>query len=143
MRNLPRGGNKRENYIWGLSKALLGLARNNGEENYWDRLSLVALDGLLQFFTAKIEQAAANDYFLTKISEKGSVFREDRELLLSYYALMPEKVSQKVISWTKTNKLNWDNYLPVGSWGGIPEEWQGREMCLPMFARFLFRVDFI
>ena len=143
MRNLPRGGNKRENYIWGLSKALLGLARNNGEENYWDRLSLVALDGLLQFFTAKIEQAAANDYFLTKISEKGSVFRDDRELLLSYYALMPEKVSQKVISWTKTNKLNWDNYLPVGSWGGIPEEWQGREMCLPMFADFLIQRYFL
>ena len=143
MRNLPRGGNKREHYIWVLSKALLGLNHNNGEENYWDRLSLITLDGLLQFFTAKVEQATANDYFLTKISEKGSVFREDRELLLSYYALMPEKVSQKVIAWTKTNKLNWDNYLPVGSWGGIPEEWQGREMCLPMFADFLIQRYFL
>lgn len=143
LRNLPRGGNKREHYIWVLSKALLGLSHNNGEENYWDRLSLIALDGLLQFFTAKVEQATANDYFLTKISEKGSVFREDRELLLSYYALMPEKVSQKVIAWTKTNKLNWDNYLPVGSWGGIAEEWQGREMCLPMFADFLIQRYFL
>ena len=143
MRNLPRGGNKREHYIWVLSKALLGLNHNNGEENYWDRLSLITLDGLLQFFTAKVEQATANDYFLTKISEKGSVFREDRELLLSYYALMPEKVSQKVIAWTKTNKLNWDNYLPVGSWGGIPEEWQGREMCMPMFADFLIQRYFL
>ena len=53
-------------------------AGSEAEENYWDRLSQIALDGLLQFFTAKVEQAAANDYFLTKISEKGSVFREDR-----------------------------------------------------------------
>ena len=142
-RNLPRGGNKREHYIWVLAKALLGLSRREHEENYWDRLSSIALDGLLQFFTAKIEQAMANDYFLTKISEKGSVFREDRELLLNYYMMMPEKVSQKVIAWTRSNKLNWDNYLPVGSWGGIPEEWQGREMCLPMFADFLIQRYFL
>ena len=114
-RNLPRGGSKRERYILALSKALLGQDRTVAEENYWDRLSQIALDGLLQFFTAKVEQAAANDYFLTKISEKGSVFREDRELLLGYYVMMPEKISRKIIALAKSNKLNWDNYLPVGS----------------------------
>ena len=142
-RNLPRGGSKRERYILALSKALLGQDRTVAEENYWDRLSQIALDGLLQFFTAKVEQAAANDYFLTKISEKGSVFREDRELLLGYYVMMPEKISRKIIALAKSNKLNWDNYLPVGSWGGIPEEWQGREMCLPMFADFLIQRYFL
>lgn len=143
LRNLPKGGNKRERYILALAKSLLAQDRTVSEENYWDRLSHIALEGLLQFFIAKVEQAGANDYFLSKIMEKGSVFREDRELLLSYYVLMPESVAGQMVALIKDNQLNYENYLPVGSWGGIPEEWQGREMCLPMFTDFLIQRYFL
>lgn len=142
-RNLPKGGNKRECYLLAVAKSLLSQDRTVAEENYWDRLSHIALNGLLEFFAAKIEQAEGNDYFLSKIMEKGSVFREDRELLLSYYMLMPEKLSVPMVEMVKSNQLSYDSYLPVGSWGGVPDEWQGREMCLPMFTDFLIQRYFL
>lgn len=142
-RNLPKGGAKRERYMLALTKSLLSQDKKADVENYWDRLSHVALHGLLRFFIAKIEQANANDYFLNKIAEKGSVFREDRELLLSYCIMMPEKISKPIIDQIKSNKLNYDNYVPIGSWGGVPEEWQGKEMCLPMFLDFIIQRYFL
>lgn len=137
--NMPPAGKRRDEYLLFMARYLIPLPENSREDNYWVRLSVLALEGLLHFFVSKIEQAQANDYFLGLFLEKSKLGAEDREILLSYYADMPEEYSRPAIKNLQENKLDHDNYLPVGSWEGIPEAWQGKELCPAMFADFLLR----
>ena len=136
--DMPPAGKLRDAYLSFLVRRLLSPQRG-GEDNYWQRLMELAFEGLLQFFVCKIEQAQANDYFLSLFLEKSRLSSADKELLLSYYADMPEEYSREAIRALRKNKLTHDNYLPVGSWDGIPEVWQGKELCLAMFTDFLLR----
>lgn len=92
------------------------------------------MEGLLLFYVSKIEQAMANDYFLSGLLEKGRIAKEDRELLQSYYRAMNPELAAPALKALESGKLTLDNYLPVGSWENVSESWRGKEFCLPMFA---------
>ncbi len=127
---LPERGENRVKYIKMLIKCLFP----EEKRNYWEISSQTAMEGLLLFFAAKIEQAMANDYFLSELLEKGKIAKPDRELLESYYLCMKTDLAEDALQNLRNGTLNLDNYLPIGSWENVPELWRGKEFCLPMFA---------
>ena len=81
------------------------------------------------YWIEKIKQAKANDYFLNKLISGHKLTSEEKEILLSYYLLMPEVYVYEAIEALEENNLTVDNYVPIGSWGGIPEQWMGKNVC--------------
>lgn len=128
--NLPPKGLDRDRYLSVISKYILSLQ----DDNYWGKLASIALEGLMQFYVSKIEQAYANDYFLSEILDNGRLNAEDKDVLLSYYASMPEDYSKPAIENLENNTLTIENYLPIGSWQNIPPQWQGKEFCFAMMV---------
>ena len=76
---------------------------------------------------------------MTKIIEKGHLSQDDKDVLLSYYAMMPEQYGAEAIAQVNRGVLNPDNYLPIGSWGGIPVPWQGKAVCFAMLTDWLLK----
>ena len=124
--NLPPKGLERDHYLLWIARYIAG----GKDENYWSKLAGIALEGLLQFYVSKTEQASANDYFLGKLLDNGKLSAEDRDILLSYYALMPEEYSAPAIDNLQNNRLTIDNYLPVGSWGKYSARLAGKGILL-------------
>ena len=128
--NMPPKGLERDDYILWIAQYMAG----NREDNYWGKLAGIALEGLLQFYVSKTEQAVANDYFLNELLNHGRLNAEDRDILLSYYAMMPKEYATAAIENLQNNRLTIDNYLPIGSWENIPPTWQGKEFCFAMMV---------
>lgn len=141
-RDMPPKGEARDKYIAGLVRYFILSAAERGGDQYWERLAMAAMDGILNFFIAKLEQASANDYFLSELLEKGRLGKEDRDILLSYYASMSKKYSLPAIKNMELGRLDMDNYLPIGSWEGVPRAWQGKEISFPMFSDWLIQSYF-
>lgn len=128
--NMPSKGLERDHYLQWIARYLT----NKPDENDCGKLAGIAMEGLLQFYVSKTEQAAANDYFLGRLLDNGRLSAEDRDILLSYYALMPENYAKPAIDNLQNNRLRLDNYLPIGSWENIPPAWQGKEFCFAMMV---------
>lgn len=128
--NMPKKGQARNNYIKFISQYLVIKDPNN----YWEKLASTTLEGLMHFFVSKIEQAMANDYFLTRLSNGHELTDEEKTILYSYYHYMPLDETEEAIHNIEDNNINFDNFLPVGSWYNIPEQWQGRDLSLSMIV---------
>ena len=140
-KEMPSKGMARENYLKGLSKyfVLHNVKTEMLNDDYWPQLAGRAMFGLLSFFVAKIERAAANDYFLGMLLDKDKLTKDDKRLLLSYYVIMNKEYAAPVIENLQQGTLTKDEYLPIGSWEGVPQAWQGKELCLSMFADWLLQ----
>jgi len=136
--NLPPIGVKRSNYLEYLSGFLAEYDLDTEENNYWHWLVRTTFETFLHFMVSKTEQAKANDYFLAQIIEKQYLNKDDKDILLSYYFLMPSAYASQAMKNVEADKLTFDDYFPVGSWEGIPSEWQGRDLCLSMVADWFF-----
>lgn len=141
-KDMPEKGEDRAKYIAGLSRYFIINSRNDVADNYWERLATMALDGILNYFVAKVEQACANDYFLSGLLERGKISKEDKDILFSYYVLMAKKYALPAIKNLELGKLKMENYLPIGSWEGIPKAWQGKEINFAMFSDWLLQSYF-
>ena len=141
VKELPAKGEKRDAYLKWLSQYFIlhNVETESMDDDYWPKLAGRALFGLLSFFVAKIERAAANDYFLGTLLEKGRLTPEDKRLLLSYYVIMNQEYAAPAIENLEHGNLNKENYLPIGSWEGVPQAWQGKELCFSMFADWLLQ----
>ncbi len=140
-KDMPAKGKGRDEYVAGLVRYFISSNRfdSNDADNYWEKLAMAALDGILNFFISKLERAVANDYFLSEMLDKGRLSKEDKDMLLSYYVLMDKEYAEPGIKNIEDNKLDMDTYLPVGSWEGIPKAWQGKEICFSMFSDWLLQ----
>ncbi len=139
LSNLPPRGTERDKYLRSLIEALF----DGREDEYWSKLSKLAMEGLLLAMTTKIEQACANDYFLTKLLNKEKLSKEEKEILLSYYNTMHKKFAGDAVATLKKNKLNFENYVPIGSWERVPKAWQGKELSLAFCADSLIQHYFL
>ena len=137
--NLPLNGAKRDEYIKFLASQIVSGGVQTAKDSYWDWLAADALGAFIGFMAAKCGQATANDYFLNEIIEKGKLTKDDKDTLLSYYALMPAVYAQKAIKDISQERLEVDDYFPVGSWEGIPAAWQGKDLCLGMITDWLLK----
>lgn len=96
--NLPPKGLERDHYLLWIARYIAG----GKDESYWGKLAGIALEGLLQFYVSKTEQASANDYFLGKLLDNGKLSAEDKDILLSYYALMRRNIPRRRLTICKT-----------------------------------------
>lgn len=138
-KDMPGKSEKRDLYLKRLAEHLLP----EQEDSHWLKLSNRAVEGVLNFFVNKIEQACANDYLLSRLLENGRFDSEDKEILSSYYATMLKKYAEPAIENLKQNLTTVENYMPVGSWNGIPDVWQGKELCLAMITDCLIQKYFM
>lgn len=141
-KDMPEKGEVRARYLSGLSRYFIANSKDKDVNSYWERLSVLAMDGILNFFIAKVEQACANDYFLSALLERGKLSKDDRDILLSYYLLMSKKYALPIIENLELGKLDMENYLPIGSWEGVPKAWQGKEINFAMFSDWLLQSYF-
>ena len=135
---VPPKGELRDKYFAALAKYIILF----GQEQKKDAVSSMAVKvfwALLEFFIAKVERAAANDYFLSILLEKHRLSKDDRELLLSYYVTMDKKYAQPAIESIENGNFDMEAYLPVGSWEGVPQDWQGKELNFAMFSDWLLQ----
>ena len=139
VENIPSDREKKEEYIKLLSSFMISADGHVDKDNYWDWLASGALSTFIAFVDAKCKQAVANDYFLSKILENGRLSKDDKDILLSYYALMPNEYKTKAIKDIEADKLTTDDYFPIGSWGGIPASWQGKDVCCAMITDWLLQ----
>ena len=131
-KDMPQKSEKREVYLQSLAAHLLP----EKEDEYWRKLSNRLVEGILSFFVAKVEQAYANDYLLGKLIDGKGWTAEDKDIALSYYALMPRQYAEGAVKNVAEDGVTAENYLPVGSWDGIPQDWCGRELCPAMISDY-------
>lgn len=137
---LPPKGQKRDDYLKKIASYLVLSDEEHEDSNYWYWLCENVMNAMLAFLTAKVSQAMANDYFLDKILEKNSLKKDEREVLLSYYLLMPRACVDKAIEKLKRSpEFSPDDYVPIGSWDGIPDSWKGKDLCLGMLTDWLLQ----
>ena len=129
--NLPPLHAGREAYIDGLISFLIPDGPT-GTDPYWVKTGRGCLTGLTGYLCGKVDQAKANDYFVARLRE-GGLDDEDCAVLLSYYRSMRDfKEVKEAIRNAENKTITRDNYLPIGKWDPIPENWRGNEACFAM-----------
>ena len=126
--NLPNDGDEKEAYLARIAGYLVDVD-DAEKDNYWNILAHTIIEAFLGYWTAKVNQAKANDYFLGKIVAKQRLVKDEKDILLSYYLQMPVTEAKQAMDNLADETLDKDNYLPVGSWAGIDERWIGHEAC--------------
>ena len=137
--NLPPWGPERDGYIRFLASYMVSAEGHVDKDNYWDWLASGALSAFIGFLNMKCAQAIANDYFLNKIIDNGRLTKDDRDVLASYYAVMPKEYSLKALKNIEKTQISVDDYFPIGSWEGIPPSWQGKDLCFGMLTDWLLK----
>jgi type IV secretion system protein VirD4 len=127
---MPPAGSGRDGFLAGIAYYVIPDGPT-GADPYWTKTARSALEGFMQYIHGKYEQAVANDYFLKRLYAE-EFDEEDYKTLETYYQNMKGKGVRDALNNVKTRNINIDNYLPVGSWKGIPAYWQGRDVSLPM-----------
>ena len=126
--NMPKEREGRDAYIRRIAGYLIDV-KDQKKNDYWNVLANSIIVAFLAYWDAKVFQAKTNDYFLNKLIEGRHLTSEEKKILLSYYKLMQKSYTTDAISALKDNTLNQDNYVPIGSWAGIPDQWVGKEVC--------------
>ncbi len=134
--NIPQNITEIDAYFQRLA-AYLTDVDDDEKDNYWNLLVQNFITTIFHYWTDKILQAQANDYFLQKITSGTPLTKEDRDLLLSYYIQMPKRYTASAIDALNDSALNADNYMPIGSLGGVVEEWIGHKLCLAAVTDWL------
>lgn len=143
--NFPKQVQEWDAYLQRIASYLID-AGEAEDDDYWLFLGHGFMTALLEYWTAKTRQARANDYFLSKLVAGQHLNKDDKDVLLSFYIQMPEVYVQEAIKKLENGGLNQDNYVPIGSWAGVPEQWTGKEACFASltdwaFANYLGSVD--
>ena len=128
--NLPETLEERSTYIQVIVNTII---EENAKDPHWSNTARAALTGFVNFIVSKVERAKANDYFYNRL--KNSTFDEqDAVVLMDYYMTMSsDPNAYAAMSALQRGELNIDNYVHVGTWGGLPTEWHGAEASIPMF----------
>ncbi|MGD9639277.1 MAG: type IV secretory system conjugative DNA transfer family protein [Alphaproteobacteria bacterium] len=133
--NIPPPCPGRENYIGGLAYFLIPDGPV-GTDPYWIKMARASMEGITHYLVNKCEQAAANDYFLGRLYE-GELDDDDYKVLESYYLAMKADEAKDALKLIRSKAVNIDNYVPIGTWGGIPKGWQGMEPSFPMLIDWI------
>ena len=129
--NMPVDEEGRNTYIQTIVNALIQEAQGSADP-HWSQSARAALTGFLNFIISKAERAKANDYFYNRLNE-GTFDADDAAVLADYYATMTsDQNAFAAMSMLSRGELNASNYVHVGTWAGLPEEWHGSEASIPM-----------
>ena len=132
---LPPLGPNRDMYIDSMVAVLVEEPKG-GADPHWSKTGRNAMAGFLHFISSKCERARANDYFLDRLTEN-AFDTEDAKTLETYYADMNDVSARMALEALKAGTLTLDNYAPIGTWEGLPEQWHGHEPCISMILEWL------
>ncbi len=107
-----------------------------GADPHWSKTGRAALTGFIHFIVSKCERARANDYFIGRVFE-GKLDEEDKRVLEGYYTSMGDPMAVKALQNLRSNTINIDNYVPIGTWNLLPEKWIGHEACIAMILEWI------
>ena len=128
--NLPDNAEEKSTYIKVIVNSIV---EENAKDPHWSNTARAALTGFINFIVSKVERAKANDYFYTRL-KNGTFDAQDAAVLQDYYTTMTNDPNAfAAMALLQQGKLNIDNYVHVGTWGGLPQEWHGGEASIPMF----------
>ncbi|MEE1029778.1 MAG: type IV secretory system conjugative DNA transfer family protein, partial [Alphaproteobacteria bacterium] len=128
--NLPDNAEERSTYIQVIVNSII---EENAKDPHWSNTARAALTGFINFIVSKVERAKANDYFYHRL-KNGTFDAQDATVLMDYYMTMTsDPNAYAAMSLLQRGQLNINNYVHVGTWGGLPSEWHGAEASIPMF----------
>lgn len=128
--NLPMEAEAKTTYIQTLVNSLI---EHNAKDPHWSNTARAALTGFVNFIVSKAERAKADDYFYSRFAN-GTFDAEDKVVLMDYYMTMTsDPNAYAAMAMLNNNELNAGNYVHVGTWAGLPNEWRGAEASIPMF----------
>ncbi len=128
--NLPDNAEEKSTYIQVIVNSIV---EENAKDPHWSNTARAALTGFINFIVSKVERAKANDYFYARL-KSGTFDSQDAAVLMDYYMTMTsDPNAYAAMALLQQGQLNINNYVHVGSWGGLPAEWHGAEASIPMF----------
>jgi type IV secretion system protein VirD4 len=134
--SIPEPGAERDLYIDVISNIFVQEKKNSSADPHWTKTGRNALTGLIHFVVNKCEKARANDYFKKRFKE-GAFNSEDAYILESYYMEMKDPIALGALNLLRQGKLNAANYVPIGSWEDLPDQWVGHEACMAMIVDWM------
>ena len=127
--NLPDNDEEKSTYIQVIVNSII---EENAKDPHWSNTARAALTGFINFIVSKVERAKANDYFYHRL-KNGTFDSQDATVLMDYYMTMTsDPNAYAAMSLLQRGQLNINNYVHVGTWGGLPSEWHGGEASIPM-----------
>lgn len=132
---LPPFGPARDMYVDSMVNVLVEEPKG-GADPHWAKTGRNALTGFIHFVVGKCEHARANDYFIGKIYE-GKLDDKDREVLEGYYMEMTDADAAEALENLRNGTLDLNNYVPIGTWEMLPENWVGAEPSIAMILDWL------
>lgn len=132
---LPAFGPARDMYVDSMVNVLVEEPKG-GADPHWAKTGRNALTGFIHFVVGKCEHARANDYFIGKIYE-GKLDDKDREVLEGYYMEMTDADAAEALEHLRNGTLDLNNYVPIGTWEMLPENWVGAEPSIAMILDWL------
>ncbi len=128
--NLPDNAEEKSTYIQVIVNSII---EENAKDPHWSNTARAALTGFINFIVSKVERAKANDYFYNRL-KTGAFDAQDAAVLMDYYMTMTsDQNAFAAMALLQKGQLNINNYVHVGTWGGLPKEWHGCEASIPMF----------
>ena len=132
---IPAPGPSRDMYVDSMCNVLVEDPKG-GADPHWSKTGRAALTGFIHFIVSKCEKARANDYFIGRIYE-GKLDEEDKKVLEGYYLEMNDPMAVRALQNLRSNSINIDNYVPIGTWALLPEKWIGHEACIAMILEWI------
>ena len=132
---IPDPGPARDMYVDSMCNVLVEDPKG-GADPHWSKTGRAALTGFIHFIVSKCEKARANDYFIGRIYE-GKLDDEDKKVLEGYYLEMNDPMAMRALQNLRSDSINIDNYLPIGTWALLPEKWIGHEACIAMILEWI------
>ena len=132
---LPPLGKERDTYIESMVNVMVEEPKG-GADPHWAKTGRNAMVGFLQFIACKCERARANDYFVAKLMDD-AFDKEAADVLETYYAEMGDASARIATENLRNGNLTIDNYVPIGTWDGLPDMWHGKEPCIAIVQDWL------
>jgi type IV secretion system protein VirD4 len=127
---------ERDLYIDSICSTLIADKASSTADPHWTISGRAALSGLINFMVSKIDKAKADDYFYSRL-QSGEFDSEDASLLGEYYTMMNDPNADAARHALANGQLSLMNYVHVGTWAQIPDDWAGREASLSMILDWL------
>lgn len=127
---------ERDLYIDSICATLIADKTSSSADPHWTISGRAALSGLINFMVSKIDKAKADEYFYARL-QAGTFDSEDAALLGEYYTMMNDPNADAARYALANGQLNAMNYVHVGTWAMIPDDWVDHEASMSMILDWL------
>ncbi|MCT4552410.1 MAG: type IV secretory system conjugative DNA transfer family protein [Alphaproteobacteria bacterium] len=133
---MPPQGPDRDMYIESMANVLIQDKKGSSSDPHWSNGGKNALNGLFHFLFSKFERAKASDYFYQRLKE-GTFDSKDADVLSDYYIEIDDSFARGALKMLEEGRLDYQNYVPIGTWEGIPEKIRTNEPSIPILLDWM------